>query len=154
MNPVILKRLVRRIVKQATALKNKHTTETTAPVNYACIFSQSQQEFETLVTAANSLGSVIRETPTGPLFQIKPLETVAGELQLLKVRLPDPTRPERGDADFTVVNYQLFKKRYLQEPGFGLIVKPDIEMVELMDQDSAVRAYFSYPPLDVLLGLV
>src|ERR1700752_4535581 len=102
--------LLQDIVSQASDLKDKHTGEKSATVNYAAIFAQSQEEYDALLAAAGQLGKVVHDTPTGPLFQIQPLDTVAGKLQLLKVRAPDKTRPERGDADFTVADYPTFKE--------------------------------------------
>ncbi len=153
MDPNELKALAQRITKSAKRLKDHHTTEKSAPVNYVCVFSHSQEEFEALSASAHQLGQVVRETATGPLFQISPLKTVAGTLKLLKVRAPDATRPEQGDADFTVADYMQFKKTYLPKPGFKLIERPQMEMIELMDSKFDVRAYFSHPPLDQQLGI-
>ncbi len=154
MNSNSLKLLVQQIVKRAEELKDKHTAEKNAPVNYACIFSQSEAEYDELLIAAKRLGKIVKKMPSGLLFQIKPLETVVGKLQLLKIRVPDVTRPERGDADFTVSNYAKFKEANLSRPGFKLILKEDFEMIELMDSEFDVRVYFSHPPLDEQLGLV
>ena len=148
-----LENLIKGIVEKATALKNKYIEYKDAPVNYACVFSQSKEEYEKLVEVAEKIGKVIQETPTGPLFHIKPLETVSGVLKLLKIRIPDSTRPERGDADFTISNFLEFKRRYLSKPGFKLIQRKGFEMVELMDSEADVRAYFSNPPLDKELGI-
>ena len=148
-----LKLLVQKIVKDAARLKDMHTGETDAPVNYACLFAHSQEEYDELFDAAKRLGSVIKETPTGPLLRIEPLETVSGPLQLVKVRKPDETRTERGDADFAVPDYPAFKKRVLKKPGFKLIEREEMEMIELMDSEFNVRVYFSHPPLDRQLGL-
>lgn len=148
-----LKLLVQRIVKQALDLKNAHTDQDTAPVNYACIFSQTEREHRELCKAAEELGAVVRETPNGPLFRIAPLATVSGKLQLLKIRAPDQSRPERGDADFTVLDYPNFKKCHLAKPGFKLIIKEQFEMIELRDAAFDVRAYFSYPPLTTQLNI-
>lgn len=153
MTPNDIKKLVREIVQQSCQLKDTHTSEKDAPVNYAAVFTQGQEEYETLLAAAKQLGLVIEQTPTGPLFKIKPLETAAGSLQLLKIRMPDKTRPERGDADFTITNYDTFKKKYLGKPGFKLIKRERFEMIEIMDPKFDVRAYFSNPPLDQQLGL-
>lgn len=100
-----------------------------------------------------NIGNVIKETPTGPLFHITPLNTVAGKLQLLKIRKPDATRPELGDADFTVTNYAEFKKKCLSQRGFKLIVRENFEMIELVDPQFNVRAYFSNPPLNEQLKI-
>jgi len=106
-----------------------------------------------MVEVAHQLGSVVQETPTGPVFQIKPISTVAGALRLLKIRRPDPKRPERGDADFTVTNYDSFKNKYLGKPGFSLIKRTNMEMIELIDPSYDVIAYYSYPTLADVLKL-
>lgn len=153
MEPEDLKKLIQSIVEEATALKNKHIEYRNTPVNYACIFSQSKEEYEELLEATWKIGKVIQETPSGLLFQIKPLETVSGILKLLKIRIYDPTRPERGDADFTISNFPEFEKKYLSKPGFKIMKKPDFYMIELMDPDFDVRVYFSNPPLDKQLNI-
>ncbi|OGY16456.1 MAG: hypothetical protein A2785_02055 [Candidatus Chisholmbacteria bacterium RIFCSPHIGHO2_01_FULL_49_18] len=148
-----LKRTTLEIVRDAARLRDKHTGEADAPVNYACIFAHSQEEYDSFLDVTSKIGSVIKETPTGPLLRIEPLETVSGPLQLVKVRKPDETRTERGDADFTVPDYSAFKVRVLKKPGFKLIEREEFEMIELMDPAFDVRAYFSHPPLDRQLGL-
>ncbi len=144
---------IQKIVEQACILKNKYTNEKDALVNYACIFCQSKREFKQLLKLAEKLGHVVKQTPTGPLFHIKPLKTIAGDLRLLKIRKPDPTRPEEGDADFTVVEYERFKKKHLKFSNFKLIKRPNLEMIELVDKEFNVRAYFSHPPVIKLLGI-
>ena len=146
--------LIRTIVVQAKKLKDKHTDQVQALVNYACIFCQSGEEFEEFKNRAQELGEVIKQTSTGPLFYLNPpIQTISGPLRLLKIRQPDPTRPERGDADFTIDNHQRFKERYLNQPGFKLITRPEFEMIELMDSEFDVRTYFSHPTLEELLDL-
>lgn len=153
MTTLELQTIVQNIVKDAVFLKNKHTDQINAPVNYACIFTHSQNEYELLKNVASQMGTVLKETDKGPLFHITPLITVAGNLKILKIRMPFANRPERGDADFTVHDYENFKKIYLSQPGFGLIAKPSFEMVELLDTKFDVLAYFSHPPLDEQYGL-
>jgi len=148
-----LKQFIQEIVKKANTLKDKHTPEKNAQVNYACIFSQNDEQYDGLVALAQEIGKAVEETPTGPLFHIQPLDTVAGNLQLLKIRKPDTTRLELGDADFTVSNYPEFKKKYLSQKGFSLIVRKNFEIIELVDPKFNVRAYFSNPPLDKQLGI-
>ncbi len=148
-----LKKQVQEIVKQSCELKNKYTAEHNAQINYACIFSQSPEEFEILIKVADKIGKIIKDTPTGPLFDIDPIKTIAGNLRLLKIRNPDKTIHERGDADFTVFNYPDFKNKYLPKDGFRLIKRKDFEMIELVNFDFNVRAYFSNPPLDEQLGI-
>jgi len=149
-----LKVLVKDIVKQACELKNKHTSEVNALVNYAAIFSQSKEEFEELLILVKKIGKVVKETTTGPLFNIEKLDTVSGKLQLLKIRMPDKTRLEKGDADFTVSDYTSFKESNLSRVGFKLIKRENFEMIELIDPEFEVRVYFSNPPMDKQLGLI
>ena len=148
-----MKSKVQLIVKRADALKEEYLGKINTPVNYACIFSQSKEEFDLLTQLAGKIGKVVKETPTGSLYQIEPLPTVAGNLQLLKIRIPDPTRTELGDADFTVANFPGFEKKYLPLPQFKRMNKPDFYMIELLDLKYDVRAYFSNPPLDKQLGI-
>jgi hypothetical protein len=145
--------MVKEIVKKANNLKNKHTSEKNAPVNYACIFTQKEEQYNNLIMIAKEIGNIIKETPTGPLFHIQPMKTVSGNLKLLKIRKPDPTRPEIGDADFTVENYNKFKNKCLSKVGFKLIPREGFEMIELVDPKFNVRAYFSNPPLDKQVGI-
>ncbi len=146
-------KLIQDIVKESCELKNRFTDQRSASVNYACIFCQNQEEYDEFFGLARQMGKILKETPTGPLFHIKDLETVSGELKLLKIRKPDETRVERGDADFTVNNYSDFKKRHINKPGFKLIRREGFEMIELVDKDFNTRAYFSNPPLDQQLRI-
>ena len=148
-----LKALTREIVAEARRLNAAHTDQPEAPVNYACIFAQSQAEYEELVNVARQLGPVADDTPTGPVFHIAPLSTNTGILRLLKTRRPDPNRPERGDADFTVADYDMFKKTHLSKPGFSVIQRKHMEMLELIDPAFNVLAYYSHPTLAEVLNL-
>lgn len=148
-----LKQTIIKIVDDARILKNKHTHEKDAPVNYACIFTQSNNEFKEINSVAALFGEIIKQTPTGPLYHIRPLQTSAGKLKLLKIRKKDINRTERGDADFTVRNYQQFKKKNISKPGFNIIKRAEFEMMECIDNEFNVLVYFSNPPLDKQLGL-
>ena len=153
MNTEKLKALVRKIVAEARRLNAVHTDQPDAPVNYACIFAQSQAEYEELVNVARQLGPVVHDTAAGPVFHIASLSTDAGKLRLLKIRHPDPKRPEQGDADFTAADYDAFKKTHLSKPGFGLIQREHMEMLELIDPTFNVLAYYSHPTLAEVLNL-
>ena len=144
---------VKEIVEKSNNLKNKYTDETDAYVNYACIFPQTDKEYDKYFKLASNLGKIVMETKTGPLFQIQPLKTVSGLLQVLKVRKPDPTRTELGDADFTVSDYPKFKETYLDKEEFKLIERPNMEMIELREDSCDVLVYFSFPPMDEQLGI-
>ena len=153
MNKEDLKFMVKNIVEHASTLKNKHTDAKDAPVNYACIFSQNKDEYEELLEVTGNIGKMIMKTPMGKLFHIEPISTSSGDLKLLRIRIPDITRPERGDADFTIRNFPEFEKKYLHKQGFKRMDKENFYMIELMDPEFDVRAYFSNPPLDVQLNI-
>lgn len=153
MNPKEFKTLIQIIVAEASKLRDARTTDHGAPVNYACVFSQNKQEYESLLAVARQLGKAVQETAMGPVFYIEPLDTIVGNLRLVKIRKPDPKRTERGDADFTVTDYLTFKKTYFGKPGFRIIERPNMEMIELADPAFNVLAYFSNPPLGKVLNL-
>jgi len=151
-----LKNIIQSIVSRAKKLKDKYLVGDNSKVNYVAIFSQSDNEYKNLLEAIKEIGGVAVDTSslegfkieTGPLFNIVPLDTVAGSLKLVKIRKPDKTRTERGDADFTVGNYDKFKKEFLGKEGFNLIKRGDFEMIEIVDPEFKVRVYFSNSPLD------
>ena len=62
MNTNELKLLIKEIVEKASEIKNKHTNQINAPVNYACIFSQNKEEYEHLKKITQEIGEVIKET--------------------------------------------------------------------------------------------
>ncbi|MDD3284930.1 MAG: hypothetical protein PHZ07_05035 [Patescibacteria group bacterium] len=148
-----MKNIIQNVIKDAELLKDKYTDLKNIPVNYVCIFCQSEKEEIDFLAEACKIGEIIKETSTGPIFKIS-IDTVAGKLQLLKIRKPDIERPERGDADFTVSDYKPFKEKYLEKPGFSLIKRENFEMIELYEKGNNVRVYFSFPPLDKQLNLI
>lgn len=154
MNQEQFTKIVQELVRDACALKDRHTKEAGAAVNYACIFPHNDNEYNEYFAVANDIGSIAKETPTGMLFLVDPITTVSGNLRLVKVRKPDPTRTERGDADFTVANYADFKAEMLKLIGTKLIERPNMEMIELMEEGADVRVYFSNPPMDKQLGII
>lgn len=153
MTPSDIQEIARYIVAEARQVSRAHTDQPDAPVNYVCVFAQSVDEYEDLLTSTHELGTVVAETPTGPVFQIDPVSTAAGPVQILKIRKPDPKRLERGDADFTVSDYDAFKKSHLDRPGFSLIKRPEMEMIELVDPRFNALAYFSHPVFAKTVGI-
>lgn len=143
-----LKTIIQGIVRDAAQLKENYTSEGEAPVNYVAVFSQSGEEYEDLLRAARELGQIIQDRPSGPVFKIDPLVTAAGELRILKIRRPDPARPERGAADFTLDNFLAFKENNLFRPEFMWASRGQGEMIELADPAFPALAFFSNPPLE------
>lgn len=146
---------IQSIVRDAETLKDKHTEAKGVPVNYACIFAQSDEEYQQMDAAVAEMGKVAQETKMGNVYLLEQaIETVAGPLRIVKVRKPAADRPERGDADFTLSDYPAFKREHLGQPGYQLIERPGMEMIELSDPDFDVLAYFSYPILQEALKIV
>lgn len=143
-----LESTVAEIVSQADRLRLRHVPEYPVHVSYCAIFCQNEDQFNALNGAAIAAGSLAETTPTGPVYIVAPMQTAAGPLRIVKIRKPDPTRPERGDADFALKDYDSFKTANLARPGFKLIKREHFEMLELVDSAFDVRVYFSNPPVE------
>jgi hypothetical protein len=140
-------------VADAASLKDESTDQIDAQVSWCCVFCQSDEEYSRLTIAGEGQGVLAQETHNGPVFVMPPLPTPSGSLRVFKIRQPDPTRPERGDADFASTDYEAFKAGCLGLPGFKLIRKPEFEMIELMAPGRDVRVYFSNPPVEEHSGI-
>lgn len=153
MNKAELILCIKDIIADAVKLKNKYTDLYDISVNYACIFAHSEAEYSELYELAQSLGNVVHKTEMGDIFMIEPIQSVAGMLYLLKVRKPDPAKTGRGYADLTVPDYNVFKKKYLNNPAFKLTDRGEYEMIGLKDAEFDVAVYFMNPPMDKMLGI-
>ena len=131
-------KIINYIVEQGVETL-KSTDGKDAVIDYAAIFSKDEREFNSLMLVAETLGEEIdKETAkTGRTFLLnEAMETSAGKLSLIKVRLPDPARPQRGAPDFKITNYEQFKEIYLQSSGnFTLMIRKDYEMIEIKGID-------------------
>ena len=145
-------KIVQYIIERCADLKNKYVNED-IQIDYICIFSQSQDEYSELLKHASSFGKVIDNTSTGPVFKFNSFpSTILGKPKVLKIRIPDKTRSERGDVDFTT-NYEEFKRKYLDNNRFNLIKREKFEMLELRDEKFDVLVYFSSVPPSKILGI-
>jgi len=151
---IMFQKTVNYIVNETIQLNNKYTSETNAPIDWVAIFSQNASEYESFLKETKRIGKIVKDTPTGPIFKLgSPIKTKAGEIFIIKIRKPDKTRPQRGDADFRIDNYKEFKEKYLSDQHFSLIERKDYQMLELKDSDFDVLVYFSNPPISKVLGL-
>ncbi len=148
-----LQKIINYIVSQTVKLKDRFTKERNIEIDYICVFSQTDQEYLEFKNLAAEIRDLVWDSPTGPVynFKIRP-QTLAGRPKLLRIRIPDKTKPERGDTDFNI-NYSEFKKKYFDGKRFTLIVREDFEMLELMDNKYDIRAYFSSTPLSKTLRI-
>ena len=144
MNQKDLEEIVNYIAKRGIEAIKTHTEEINPSLDYLAIFSKDEGEFKRLLQLVELLGEEIDKevAKTGRTFLLhKPLSTSAGPLQVLKIRRPDPTRPQRGAPDFKISNYAEFKEKYLSTSGsFTLMIRKDYEMIELKGID--VLVYF------------
>ena len=141
------------IVDQSTELKNKYTGELSAPVEFACVFCQSEEEYKQFTNSIETLGKVVERTKSGSTYLLDNLiETIGGPLRLVKIRKSDPKRPERGDADFNT-DYKNFKARYQQNSKFELIKRETFEMLRLSDPNFDAMTCFSNEPKSKSLGI-
>ena len=146
-------RTVQYIVSCSVDLKNKYTGESSAPVEFACIFCQNEKEYKEFTKSIKELGKIVERTQGGFTYLLdKPVTTIAGSLRLVKIRKPDSNRPERGDTDFNT-NYENFKKRYLKNSKFELVKRRAFEYLRLHDQNFDVMACFSNIPKSKELGI-
>lgn len=134
-------KIVNYIIEQGIATL-KNTDEKNPEIDYLAIFSKSEDEYKELEKIVEALGEEMDKEnyKTGKTFLLRePIKTPAGILTLVKVRLLDATRPQRGAPDFRVQNYQQFKDKYLQSSGnFTLMARKDYEMVEIKGVDVLV----------------
>lgn len=135
-------RTIQYIVNQGIETIRKNTNETTFCIDYVAIFSKSEGECDELFAIAKTLGDEVDLTHnnTGFTFSLhNPIPTKAGNLKFLKIRKPDPTRPQRGAPDFKINDYEAFKTSYLQKSGnFTLMIRGDFEMIEIKGNDVLV----------------
>lgn len=139
---------VKKLVADAIILKDKYVDLPNISANYVCIFAHSDQEYMDLDGFISSIGKVLRVTKMGNIFQIDPIDTSAGKIQILKIRKPDPKKWERGYVDFTVPDYKAFKEKYVSSDKFHIFERPGYEILGINPDGSDVRVYFANPPLD------
>lgn len=142
MNSKELVKILDYLVERGLETIKKNSGNVKATIDYVAIFAKNKKEFSSLDTIARSMGrEVDKETAvTGHTYLLhNPIKTPAGSLNLIKIRFPDPTRPQRGAPDFKIENYQEFKNKYIKKSGnFTLMLKEIYEMIEVKGIDVLV----------------
>jgi len=150
MNAQDLEEIVNHIVDHGLKAISNNTDEKDLPVDYLGIFAKDDNEFSEINDVLKTLGQPGDKTATssGSTYLLeKPIQTSAGPLKVLKIRKPDPTRPQRGAPDFQVTDYQAFKDKYLSSrSNFSLMLRKEYEMMELKGED--VLVYFPSKSFD------
>lgn len=145
-----LEKIVNYIVNQGIKAISENTDEKDLPVDYMGIFASDEKEFQEINDILKTLGQPGDKTASGSgatYLLDEPFNTPAGPLKVLKIRRPDPTRPQRGAPDFKINDYTAFKEKYLLDRGnFTLMIKKSYEMLELKGVD--VLVYFPNKSFD------
>lgn len=144
---------VQYIVQKSDELKKKLPEVISASVEFACIFCQTEEEYNKFVKEITPLGKIVERTPKGNTYLLNnAIQTVSGPLRFVKVRMPDPLRSERGDADFNT-NYEEFNKKYKDDPRFELVERKNFKYLRYSNPDYNVMACFSDIPKSKVLGI-
>lgn len=154
MNREKLQEIVNYIASQGLKAIKDNTDNEPSDLDYLAIFSKAENEYKDLDSFLDPLGQEIDKevSKTGRTFKLfEPLMTPVGLINLLKVRRPDPTRPQRGAPDFRVPNYNQFKEKYLINGGnMTLMIRSAYEMIEIKGAD--VLVYIPNHPLSERLS--
>lgn len=144
---------VKYVANKSKELKDTLLDTISAPIEFACIFCQSQEEYYSYVYSIKSLGRVVEQTKMGDTYFLdKPIFTNAGTLRFVKVRKLDSQRPEQGDADFNT-DYDQFSIRYKNDSRFELVERENFKYLRYSDPNFDVMACFSNIPKSKVLGI-
>lgn len=114
----------------------------TFPIKSLTIFSHSQPEYELLTQILADMGKSYNFN-NGPRVELyEPLIVENNRISHLRIRKPDPDRPQVGCNDFET-DYNAFKSECLSKhpDNLHLIIRPEYEMIELLDPEFDVLAY-------------
>ena len=112
------------------------------PIKSLTIFSHSQPEYELLIRILADMGKPYNEK-NGPRVELhEPILVEGNRITHLRIRKPDPERPQVGCNDFET-NYKSFKSDYLPKhpDNLRLIKRPEYKMIEFHDPSFDVLAY-------------
>ncbi len=113
------------------------------PIGSLTIFSHYPDEYAQLKEILMRMGKLDHEN-NGPFVQLNnPIKLLNNDLQLLRIRQPDPYRLQVGCCDFQIPSYEEFKKEFLDKNpnNLRLIKRSEYDMIEFFDPDFDVLAY-------------
>lgn len=114
----------------------------TFPIESLTVFSHTDSEYKALCIILSKMGRQYNFN-NGPRIELNnPIKVGDNLIKYLRIRKPDPERPQIGCNDFET-DYQLFKNQYLLKfpDNLRLIKRQDYEMIELRDERYDVLAY-------------
>ncbi|MDD5031866.1 MAG: hypothetical protein PHR36_02350 [Patescibacteria group bacterium] len=112
------------------------------PINSLTVFAQSQPKFDLLIEILAKIGKPYNYN-NGPRVELyEQIKVGENNITYLRIRKPDPERPQIGCNDFET-DYEIFKREYLlkEANNLSLIKRPEYEMIELHDKEFDVLAY-------------
>lgn len=112
------------------------------PIKSLTVFAHSQPEFELLTEILAKIGKPYNYN-NGPRVELyEPIEVGEDRITHLRIRKPDPGRPQVGCNDFEI-DYEAFKSEYLSRhpENLSLIKRIEYDMIELHDPEFNVFAY-------------
>lgn len=129
-------------VASETSKMAKKIVGKTFPIKSLTVFTHSQPEFELLIEILAKIGKPYNYN-NGPRVELyEPIEIGENHIIHLRIRKPDPERPQVGCNDFET-DYRFFKSKYLLKyaDNLSFIKRPEYEMIELHDKEFDVLAY-------------
>ena len=106
------------------------------------VFTHSEPEYELLIQILANMGKP-HSYNNGPRVELyEPIIIDSNQITHLRIRKPDPDRPQIGCNDFET-DYRGFKKEYLSKhpDNLRLVKRSEYEMIELYDPEFKVLAY-------------
>ncbi|MFA5333150.1 MAG: hypothetical protein WC376_01505 [Candidatus Nanoarchaeia archaeon] len=133
----MINEIVNEIVKETNnAIKNVISEKLL--IDFVDIFPKDEVERKKLLEEIKKVSKLIDSVKTGEIFRLNiPIKTIYGPLNLIKIRIYDETRTQRGAPDFKVNNYEFFKKKY---NNLKVIIRKEYEMIEFKTEK--VLIYF------------
>ncbi len=132
---------VRFVASETSRLAQKIVGKT-FPVKSLTIFAHSQSEYELLAQILGGMGKPY-DYNNGPRAELhEPIKVDSNQITHLRIRKPDPERPQVGCNDFET-DFRVFKKEYLPKhpENLRLIERSGYDMIELYDSEFNVLAY-------------
>lgn len=133
--------IVKYVAKETSKLAEKIIGKA-FPIKSLTLFAHSRPEYELLTRMLADIGKP-HSYSNGPRVELyEPIIAGSNPITHLRIRKPDPERPQVGCNDFEI-DYEVFKRKYLLKypDNLRLIKRPEYEMIELRDPGFNVLAY-------------
>lgn len=151
-----IQEIIQYIVHKGLLALEGSSAQDKSPIDFVSIFSKDDLEFNQLTEAIEPRAKKIKSDTgiTGITYLLSTsIQTEAGELKIVRIRKPDPTRPQRGAPDFRVPDYKSFKEECLNKNSgnYTILMRKGFELVEIKGIN--VLVYVPNVPISEELGL-